>query len=177
MENLLKVLTEKTQELKVQYIEKTKEWAKARFDNTVQILSWNEVKWCEYFGLTPKPCNPGTSMEFLGMPSGFYSSKDARKQDSMQAEARSMKRLGKDGYIQKEVEAAERHYSNSVFKLTERLIKKGIDDKKADKVKIVSGWVGINFEVTIEVENIRVKAWTIIASGPIQRPHYRYLIK
>jgi hypothetical protein len=40
-----------------------------------------------------------------------------------------------------------------------------------------SARVGVNFECIIKTVDITVKAWTIIAEGPINRPHYRYLIK
>ena len=70
---------------------------------------------------------------------------------------------------------AERHYANSIEKLAERLNQKGIKDDTEMIIK--SGYVGVNFEITIEHNGLITKAWTIIAEGPIQRPHYRYLVK
>jgi hypothetical protein len=57
--------------------------------------------------------------------------------------------------------------------LSDRLLSKGI----SENFKINSGYVGINFEVVITHDKGQVKAWTIIACGPIVRPHYRYIIK
>jgi hypothetical protein len=37
--------------------------------------------------------------------------------------------------------------------------------------------VGVNFETTLSDGEKIVRAFTIVASGEIQKPHYRYLIK
>jgi len=44
-------------------------------------------------------------------------------------------------------------------------------------IKIENGSVGVNINITITDGEQTVRAWTIIAEGEIQRPHYRYLIK
>jgi hypothetical protein len=51
---------------------------------------------------------------------------------------------------------------------------KGID---INNMKVVSGYVGVNVEMTISDGDKYVKAWTIVAEGTVQRPHYRYLVK
>lgn len=174
--SLMQVLREKTQDLRVKYINQTESWASSRFDSAIKVLGWSEVGWCEFFGLVPRIANKGTSCEFKAMPENFYNTRNARIMDSMKSEARRLERMGKAEFIKREKERAERHYEDSLAKLIERLVKKGVSKDSRD-VKIVSGWVGVNFEVIIEVHEIRVKAWTIIASGPVQRPHYRYLVK
>ena len=37
--------------------------------------------------------------------------------------------------------------------------------------------IGVNIESIITDGTKTVRAWTIVAEGEIQRPHYRYLIK
>jgi hypothetical protein len=80
---------------------------------------------------------------------------------------------GYDVFLAKEIKHAELHYESSLQKLADRLTLKGI----SENYKIESGYVGVNFEVTISHELGNVKAWTIIAEGPYVRAHYRYLIK
>jgi hypothetical protein len=174
---LLQALTKETQPLKVVYLQKTEQWAKANFAEAVKIAAWKAIDWCKYFNLTPETANAHmpVSHQFPSMPTGFYNSRDARRKRNMEREANSIKRLGLEGYTAKQLERAEQHYACSLEKLVARLMTKGVDERK--KVKIVSGWIGVNFEVVITVGEVCVKAWTIIASGPIQQPHYRYLIK
>jgi len=85
----------------------------------------------------------------------------------------TIKSLGLDNYIAKELKYAEMHYESSIIKLADRLTKKGINSE----FTIESGRIGQNFEITITHDNTITRAWTIIASGAIQRPHYRYLVK
>lgn len=175
---LLETLTQNTQDLKKEYLEQTEKWASEEFDRLIQVLKWNEARWCKYFNLTPRKANEGTSMEFLAMPSNFYNTKDARKMDSMKTQAARMKRMGKDEFIKKQKMLAELHYQDSLLKLVDRLAKKGVSDKnvKGD-LSIKKARIGINIELFISIGDITAKAWTIVASGPIQRPHYRYLVK
>jgi hypothetical protein len=66
------------------------------------------------------------------------------------------------------------HYEFSIEKLAERIIKKGLNQ---DNLKIVTSHIGVNIETTINDGNKTVRAFTIIAEGEIQKPHYRYLVK
>lgn len=80
---------------------------------------------------------------------------------------------GLDSLIQSELRNAENHYNSSIIKLANRLVKKGV----TENFTIISGKVQQNFEMVITSENKTIRAYTIIASGEIQRPHYRYLVK
>lgn len=189
MKTLIEALTESTQDLKVKYIAQVKQWAKDQFKRDLECLNWNEIKWCEYFNLTPRLANyrgePITydpkrklvGSEFWTLPDGFYNTKNYSKMDRMRNAARNAERVGVDVYVKKEVAKGESHYKYSIEKLAERLVKKGIANDRGADVKIESGWVGVNLELVITVDKIRVKAWTIVAEGIVQRPHYRYLVK
>ena len=59
-------------------------------------------------------------------------------------------------------------------KLAFRIEQKGLN---TDNLKLSSSHVGVNFETAITDGTKTVRAFTIIASGPVQRPHYRYLVK
>lgn len=45
---LLETLTQNTQDLKKEYLEQTEKWAGEEFDRLIQVLKWNEVRWCKY---------------------------------------------------------------------------------------------------------------------------------
>jgi hypothetical protein len=81
---------------------------------------------------------------------------------------------GKDKYIAKEIKKAVLHYENSIVKLAYRIEKKGLN---LDKITVKTSHIGVNINTWITDGEQTVHAYTIIASGEIQRPHYRYLIK
>ena len=66
------------------------------------------------------------------------------------------------------------HYNDSILKLALRIEKKELNQ---DKLELTTSHVDVNISTTITDGDKTVKAWTIIASGPVQRPHYRYLVK
>ncbi len=86
-------------------------------------------------------------------------------------------RMGLDVFLLQAVDKARNHYAAANAKLAYRLRDKGIKDiynisvysEKIDRAG--------NIEIRIDFEDKTVRAWTIIASGPIIEPHYRYLIK
>lgn len=141
MKTLIETLTENTQDLKAEYLANTKTWATNRFESLSQQLSWNEVKWCEYFGLSPRLANyhgkdiiaydPNyklTGMQFWALPKNFYNTKQSREMDSMLNRARQAKRLGLEDFILMNVVKAEAHYDESLLKLADRLKKKGVPE-------------------------------------------------
>ncbi len=77
-------------------------------------------------------------------------------------------------FIPRMEKRAEEHYNNSIERLAARIEKKGLNQAN---LTTVTGHVGVNIETTLTDGEKTVTAWTIIASGPIQRPHYRYLVK
>lgn len=174
MKSLKENLIEATQELKVNFLNQTVIWASAEFERQMKMASWKEVDWCVYFGLVPEKKNAGSHNEFLGMPRGFYNTMQSREYYNKCKNAKSIMRAGKEVFVQKAEKNAIEHYNTSIDKLILRLISKGVVEGKAE---IKSGWVGTNLELVVTVGEITVKAWTIIAEGEIQRPHYRYLVK
>lgn len=200
MKTLKEALTEMTQDLKVKYIAQVVEWATKRFAELEKINGYKELDWCKHFGLVAElvngrlqqnlpitesrrlqaTYNPNLKLqgsEFWGMPRNFYNSPDARKQRTLQNEARYAVKVGAKCFIEVAEMKAVIHYETSIDKLVERLAKKGINTIHGDGVKIEKGWVGVNLELTIIAGSTRVKAWTIVAEGEVQRPHYRYLVK
>ncbi len=77
-------------------------------------------------------------------------------------------------YVDKQKKRALNHYNDSILKLALRIEKKELNQ---DKLELTTSHVDVNISTTITDGDKTVKAWTIIASGPVQRPHYRYLVK
>lgn len=174
MEKLIELLKNETKSLKEQYIQKTIEWAEKRFYLSVEQTTWKEVKWAEFLNIPTSIANPGTSMEFVTFYSGFYNSKTSKIYYKLRNQAYSIKQIGKDKYINKEVNSAILHYDNSIDKLADRISRKNLNQ---DNLHLLTSHIGVNIETTITDGEKKVSAYTIIAEGEIQRPHYRYLIK
>lgn len=83
---------------------------------------------------------------------------------------------GIDKYREDAKKKAESHYQSSLIKLAYRISEKGMNIDKI-KAKTEFSNVDVNISTVLTDGDINVRAWTIIASGPIQRPHYRYLVK
>jgi len=174
MQNLIEILKAETQTLKEQYLLKTKEWATNYYNVCKKRNKWYEVEWCKFFGLTPEIQNPNSNMQFLGYPKGFYNTSKSRELHRYQNEIHRTLSLGLEKYIEKELRYAEMHYESSIVKLADRIEKKGLNK---EKLNVVTSHIGVNINTTLTDGEKTVRAYTIIAEGEIQRPHYRYLIK
>jgi len=174
---LITDLTEKSQDLKKQYIKATKEYCKRYFERCTINAAQPIEEWYKRFDIKyeikPDFYQPGkTSIQPCKEE---YNKKDLYKMRSEIEKCNSIVQTGYKALEEKEVMMANLHYTNSIQKLADRLHEKGITDKTEYKIK--SGRVGVNIEMLIEHNGTFTKAWTIIAEGPIQRPHYRYLVK
>jgi hypothetical protein len=155
MTNLIDTLKKETETLRVQYIEMTKAWAVKDFNELVQFaIDYRAGKLG--FGIASK--------KYYAIPHHVHC-------------RASLEREGKDPvqiHVDRAVVMAERHYANSIEKLAVRIEKKGLDQTA---LKVLTSHIGVNIESVLTDGVKTVRAWTIIASGMIQRPHYRYLIK
>lgn len=68
----------------------------------------------------------------------------------------------------------EAHYEQSIEKLAFRIAQKGLNQ---ESLTVTTSHIGVNIETTLTDGIKTVRAFTIIASGEIQKPHYRYLVK
>jgi hypothetical protein len=143
--------------LRVIFIQKTKEWTESYFNYLIKIKK-------EYDSFTTIDLRDNVKKNrFNDIDKVLY------RQGGY-----NILYMGLKKFIIKEEKSAELHYSNSILKLSERIIKKGIN---VDKLEMITGVVGVNIETTLTDGEKTVKAWTIIAEGEIQKPHYRYLVK
>jgi len=171
---LIDTLRKETESLKIQHLESTRKWVENGYNSAVTRSKWNEQTWCESFGLTPEVRNPGTKLEFYSFPKGFHNTTHSKKYKKMREEISSIMRIGFDQYLKKEIKKAENHYESSLQKLTSRIQLKGLN---VENLKIISGTVGVNINITLTDGDKTVRAYTIVAEGEIQKPHYRYLVK
>jgi len=171
-QGLIEKLREATTRLKEVYINKTIEWAEKRFALATTRKNWTDEKWLIEFEV---------EYEIIKRHSyTWYSAKNQRSENykRMQrgkTEDEIVLKKGKKGYIDECVDLAKRHYEESLIKLSDRLNAKGIKDETNFTIK--QGRLSDNFEIEIEHNGVITRAWTIIAYGPVQCPHYRYLVK
>lgn len=171
---LVKILETETQSLKNQYIEKRIAWAEKYFGTCTERKKWNEEKWAEFLGVKTSIANAGTNMEFVTFYKGFFSSRASVRFHNLRKESFKIVAGGLDNFIQKEKQKATNHYQNSILKLAERISKKGLD---INNITVQTSHIGVNINTVLTDGQKIVKAFTIIAEGEIQCPHYRYLIK
>ena len=77
-------------------------------------------------------------------------------------------------YIERAFKQAEKHYFNSIDRLAYRIQKKQLNESN---LTLKTSYIDQNISTTISDGDKTVRAYTIIACGDVQRPHYRYLVK
>jgi hypothetical protein len=170
---VIQILLKETEPLKTAFIEKRRNWSIGYYATCEKRSKWNEGQWCEYLGIAPELCNKGTSLEFLGFPRNC-NRKYLQEYSIARAAVHRTLSCGLEKFVTKEVTIAEKHYEASINKLAARIEKK---DLNISELKVVTSYIGANIETTLTDGIKTVRAFTIIAEGEIQRPHYRYLIK
>ena len=148
MTNLINILKAETESLRIQYIDAVQKWAKEEF---YELRAWAKRYHAGEFGFGV------ASKKYYRIPSYIVNSGDniQRHIDAMTKEA-------------------EAHYEQSMEKLAYRIAKKGLNE---ERLVVHTAHVGVNIETVLTDGDKYVRAFTIIASGSVQKPHYRYLIK
>lgn len=175
---LLTAIFDKTTEFKADYIIKTKAFATRAFANMTEWNNSTDIQWFERFGIKYEMkagYGANKDHQYPTPVSGTYNGRSYYKMRNEREEFAKIVKAGYEAYETKEVATAERHFKYSIEKLGRILNDKGVTDET--EFTITSGYVGVNFECVINHAGGITRAWTIIAEGPIVRPHYRYLIK
>jgi hypothetical protein len=156
MKNLIEILKNETSTLKIQFVEFTKEYATKEF-NEMSKLTYSSIieQYGYYDAKWNHKCQSKTGLRIWN------------KVNKMQYE-------GIESYVSKLIKDAEMHYEDSIIKLATRIEKKGLN---IDSLKCTTSHIGRNIETTLTDGNKVVRAFTIIAEGMVQKPHYRYLVK
>lgn len=174
MEAIYNKLKVGTQILKEEYLKSTAKWSDKQFDIITENSKRTITDWCRIFGIEPRITNQGSGREFYSFPKGFYNTKDAKTYHNATTEINKVITMGREKYIAKQVAQSENHYEMSLKKLAYRIQNKNMDFLN---LEIKTAKIGVNIDTVISDGVQTVKASTIIAEGPIQRPHYRYLVK
>lgn len=148
--SLVNTLKIETQSLREQYLKMTSEWAVEDFNSLVQFA--NDYR-AGKFGF-----NNGHSKKYYRLPRHIVNPTYGSL----------------DFHVDLAITLAEKHYQNSIEKLATRIEKKGLDQSA---IRVATSHIGVNIETTLTDGKKTVRAFTIIASGMVQRPHYRYLVK
>lgn len=174
MIKLIEILKSETSSLKTQYIEKRLDWAKKYFSACMERRAWNEEQWAKYLGVPTAPCNVGTPSEFISFAKGFHNSAASKRYHNLRNDGFRLFSNGLENFLLKEQKSATTHYEESIKKLADRIAKKGLE---IDNLTVITSHIGVNINTTLTDGNKTVRAFTIIAEGEIQCPHYRYVIK
>lgn len=163
---LVNALRKETESIKNSYVAQISDWARQEFEKAMKI---NE----NYLSLKKYYLNSDLNELFGGVKEEptveFYQAKNY-----LLDKGYSIIKTGLQKFVEKQVKEAIEHYESSILKLSAKIEKKGLN---IEKLEVKSGMVGVNFETTLTDGEKIVRAFTIVASGDIQKPHYRYLIK
>lgn len=173
MDNLLSILQSETQELKELFLNQTKTWAEKNFQSCEMRNAWKAKEWCEYLGLVPI-VNDDFGHERWDYPTNFHNTTKARELRNAKNYVYQTLRYGQEQYLATELTKAIQHYETSIIKLANRITAKGL---VFQNLAVTKSNIGVNINLSLTDGTKTVKAWTIIAEGAIQKPHYRYLVK
>jgi hypothetical protein len=163
-----------TEDIRKAHMARAAQWAEYVHQEMTIRNTWKEVEWCEYLGLVPELKKKGVRGEYLGFPTGFFNTKKSRQYHTDKTSASSISRNTAEDYVSDQLKKEEKNLEAQLDKLVGRLKEKGL---KVSTMKVIRASFNVNLEITITDGETTVTAWTIVASGPIQRPHYRYLVK
>lgn len=152
IEMIAEKMTEVTADFKVLFIDKVREWS-------IEEFSRINERFEKYY-------KQGRN--------GYDSSSDYYKEQKFVH--RTTRPTNLEKFIEKSLIEAEKHYKASIQKLAFRIESKGLNFDKLEVLRNPSIRVG-DLQISITDGFKTVRAYTVLAWGEIQRPHYRYLIK
>ncbi len=180
MELLQKLLVE-TEPLRRDFLKKTEEFAMKTYKENQNRVFWRAEEWCNFLGIQPeyedvKANKNGeiTVVRVARFPKGFHNTHNAKTLDNVLKHVIKIKGITDDEFVKLEIENAQKHYQKSIDKLAFRIKEYKLDE---NKIKLETTYIDQNISTIISDGDKTIKAFTILAWGEIQKPHYRYLIK
>lgn len=181
---LVNELTNQTQILKKEYLEQTDIYARKEFAFFEEVKAMTRAQRYDHFGVeyVQKTSASGNYVyvEYIETPKGErcqWGGENYKKSKKVDAKIQTIINTvdrGLQAYLSKKEKMAITHYKSSIDKLAYRISLKKLNE---DALVIKTARVGVNIETVLTDGVKTVKAWTIVASGLVQQPHYRYLIK
>lgn len=150
MKKLITILKQETKSLKIQYVVQIETWAKKQYIKNIERRN-------NYYS---KTCS-----DFITKSEYYKESKWVHNSPYW---------TFTEEFVDRSIEKAKQHYEYSIEKLALRIEKKELNE---NKLKVVTSHIGVNINTTITDGDKTVNAFTILAYGEVQKPHYRYLIK
>jgi hypothetical protein len=147
MEKIIQSLKESTKSLKDQFLKFNEVWAEKEF--------FRIKEWIDDYRNERIPMDKNMR-KYYNLPS--YLIRD----------------ITPENHIEISRKKSINHYESSIVKLAVRIKKY---DLNSDRLIITSSHIGVNLDCTLTDGEKTIRAFTIIASGDIQKPHYRFLIK
>lgn len=171
---LIEILRKETESLRLQYIAKTTEYAKRMFEAAEKIVVMPLEMLYQHYKVKYEMLPDYSGKLVLTPLKEEYRSGNVNKLRKSLWAAQDLVKTGYEKFEAKEVRFAEIHYESSLHKLSDRIETKGLNQSK---LTVLTSHIGVNINTTLTDGIQTVRAFTIIAEGPIKRPHYRYLIK
>jgi|GEM_PF-2454221 hypothetical protein len=173
-DNLIGILKLHTEDLKNDYIKKCEEYAIKEFKETEIFLSKIPTEQKEFLDKFGIKYEVKGILKYISILHTEGNADLYRKTKEKINKCKSFISLGLNKNISDAKKYANLHYENSISKLANRVESKKLN---ISKLEIIKSRIGLNLEMTLTDGLINVRAWTIVAEGEIQRPHYRYLVK
>jgi hypothetical protein len=173
-DTLIELLKSHTEDLKNDYIKRCEEYAIKDFKQVEEFLSEipeEQEKFLDKFGIEYEVKG---SLKYVSILNTRQNADLYRKTKEKINKYKSFISLGLDKNVADAKKYAILHYENSISKLASRIETKNLN---VSKLEIIKSKIGLNLEMTLTDGIVTVRAWTIVAEGEIQRPHYRYLVK
>ena len=181
MKNLINILTAETKTLKEQYVEASKNWAIKIYQENQDKKTWRCEEWCKFLGVEPRykkqmAAKDGKMIEVSVpfYPDGFFNTSASKTLDNAQKQVRKITNHTEESFLAEAINNAEKHYANSIEKLAYRINEKGLD---LNNLKVETAHISNNIETILTDGFKTVRAFTILAWGEVNAPHYRYLVK
>lgn len=177
---LLAHLTKETGEFRVKYLNQVEKWAKEQtVRNQTRMANFNnmitEVGLASCKKRLAEEYNSPKTIAWLEsrINNAIVVSKDVIDSERRWADGPKWK-TNETEMVKRHRKQAERHFEAGLAKMVERVGTKGMI---SEKCRLSNISIDVNIKATVTDGNQSVRLFTIIASGPVQRPHYRYLCK
>lgn len=161
------ILKREFESLRIQYMKQTEIWANNYFNFIKKEID-------RYFIWNTEVVNKHNKLRAQRISKFPEEPKEYQDLEKFFRQNRNIYNESKEKFVNKQLKTAQYKYESAIKKLADRIELKELNKST---LKVKTSHLGINIE-TILTDGIKtIKAWTITASGPIQQPHYRYLIK
>ena len=179
MKELIAILKTELEPLRMKYLSLTEKYITNVWKHNQRLIKESWEYWYKNFNL---PIEIKEQYNYATMKKekkvvlvrGAYNTKKYFDMIKARNKVIDLDRIGLNDFTEKTMNNAKQHYENSIEKLAYRIKKKGLN---ISKLKATTSYIDVNISTILTDGEKTVRAWTIIASGSIQRPHYRYLIK